>query len=183
MPTEPKFKRRYLPPKDHLAAIGSVAAIWQAIESIMETTILGLYEIDMGRGLVLTSNLSFHARLSLLRILAGESVHMTAAQSEELVAILNRVDAGYGDRNILVHGLWGKSDKPGIVRRLSVRARGKRLQAVSQDYKAQDLWVISDRLAELLKDFAGLGSRLGIEDLLDAAPRHSGAPPRKSTSK
>lgn len=183
MPIQPKFLRQYLPPKDHLAAIGSVAAIWQAIESIMETTILGLYKIDMGRGLVLTANLSFHARLSLLRILAGESVHMTAAQSEKLIAILNRVDAGFGDRNTLVHGLWGKSEKPGIIRRLSVRARGKKLQAISQDYTAQDLWAISDRLAELLKDFADLGHRMGVEELLATAPRHSKAPPPKSTSK
>jgi hypothetical protein len=183
MPIQPKFVRHYLPPKDHLAAVGSVAVIWTAIESIMETTILGLYEIDLGRGLVLTSNLSFHARMSLLRILTGESVHMDASQCEEMKAILVRVDDGFGDRNTLVHGLWGQAEKPGIIRRLTVRARGKKLQTIAKDYKAEDLWEISDRLAALLRDFADLGHRLGIEERLAAAPRQSGAPPRKSTSK
>src|SRR6202049_3625862 len=166
MPIQPKFLRHYLPPKDHLAAIGSIAAIWTAIESIMETTILGLYEIDMGRGLVLTANLSFQARLSLLRILAGESVHMNASQRDETTSILNRVDQGFGDRNAIIHGLWGPTDRPGIIRRLSVRARGKKLQTISQNYRAADLWEVSDRLAAVLKDFANLGHRLGIEELL-----------------
>jgi hypothetical protein len=185
MPIQPKFVRHYLPPKDHLAAIGSIAVIWTAIESIMETTLLGLYEIDIGRGLVLTANLSFHARMSLLRILTGESVHMDPAQAEEMNVILTRIDAGFGDRNAIIHGLWGPGDEPGIARRLSVRARGKKLQAISQNYKAQHLWAISDRLAVLLKDFADLGHRLGIEERLAAAPRHSlgERPPRKNTSK
>jgi hypothetical protein len=67
MTTIPKRRSRLLP-QDHLAAIGSVAVLWTAIESIMETVIVGLYEIDLGRGLVLTSNLIYNARMSLLRI-------------------------------------------------------------------------------------------------------------------
>jgi len=182
-PIQPRFVRQYLPPKDHLAAIGSIAALWSVIESSMETTILGLYEIDMGRGLVFTANLSFHARLSLLRILTGEKVHMSDAQAEEMAGLLNRIDEGFGDRNTIVHGLWGETGQPGVIRRLSIRARGKKLAAVAQNYKAADLWAISDRLATLLRDFTDLAFRIGIEERLDAAPRHSGAPPRKSKSK
>jgi hypothetical protein len=183
MVIQPKHIRHYLPPKDHLAAIGAIAATWSIVESVMETTILGLYEIDLGRGLVLTNNLSFHARLSLLRILAGETVHMTAAQSTEMKAILDRLDADFGQRNKIIHGLWGPSDRQDVARRLSIRARGKKLVTASQNYRAADLLEVADRLSSLATDFADLGHRLGLEALLAAAPRHSGEPPRKSTSK
>ena len=66
----------------------------------METTILGLYEIDLGRGLVLTSNLTFHARMSLLRILAGEGAITEKTLAEEMKAILLRLDTAFGE---LVH--------------------------------------------------------------------------------
>jgi hypothetical protein len=152
----------------------------------METMILALYEIDMGRGLVLTANIGFHPRMALLRILAGERVHMAAAQAEELTGstgILNRIEAGYGDRNAIVHGLWSSTDAPGVIRRMSIRARGKKLQAKAQNYKAQDLWAISERLSALLTDFTDLGDRLGVVGLLETAPRHSGAPRPNSASK
>src|SRR5581483_9550408 len=112
-------RRDYLPPKDHLAAIGATAVTWSAIESAMELTILGLYEIDAGRGLVLTSNLSFHARMSLLRILANEGAITDPHLAEEMKAIIPRLDAGFGERNTIVHGLWGPSPghAPHIVRR------------------------------------------------------------------
>lgn len=170
---QPKFVRRYLPPKDHLAAIGAVAVMWTAIEALMESTILGLYEIDLGRGLVLTNGLSFHVRMSLLRILAGDGAITDTALAEEMKLILRRLDAGFGDRNIIVHGLWGSSEKPGTVRRRMIRARGNKLQTVTQDYSSADLWAIADRLAALASDFADLAHRLKIEDRLSTAPRHS----------
>ena len=173
MTIQPRFIRRYLPPKNHLAAIGAVAAIWTAIEGIMETTILGLYEIDLGRGLVLTSNLTFHARMSLLRILAGEGAITEKTLAEEMKAILLRLDTAFGERNNLVHGLWGPGEKPGIVRRMAVRARGKKLVTVSQDYSAAALWATVDTFVALVTDFADLAHRLKIDDRLAAAPRHS----------
>lgn len=183
MVIQPKHIRHYLPPKDHLAAIGAVAVTWTAIEGIMEMTILGLYEIDLGRGLVLTNNLTFHARMSLLRILTGENVHMTSQQRKEMEAILSRLDAGFGDRNKIVHGLWGRGEGPEITRRLSVRARGKKLVTSAQNYRDKDLWAVADSLADLAKDFSDLGHRLGLEALLAAAPRHSGERAGKSASK
>lgn len=171
----PGFQKPRLIPKDHLAAIGSIACLWTAVEIYMELTILGLYEIDMGRGLVLTNNLTFQSRMSLLRILAGEKTEklMTAAQAEELGKILGRVEDAYNDRNIVVHALWDHADKPGFVRRRTIRARGKKLQTVTQDYSAADLRAIADRIDVLLKDFADLTVRMGVDLRLAAAPKHS----------
>lgn len=186
MAKNPNHSGRYLPPKDHLAAIGAVAAIWTAIEFIMESTILGLYEIDLGRGLVLTNNLSFHSRMSLLRILQGDAEKGpigNAALAVELKDILIRIDAGYGDRNAIVHGFWGPTDKPGIIRRLSVRARGKKLQTIAKDYTAADIGKVRDDLSLLCADFVALSYRMGIDDRLATAPVHSKAPRPKTTSR
>lgn len=162
-----------MPPKEHLAAIGAVAAYWTAVESLMETTILGLYEIDAGRGLVLTANLTFHARLSLLQILTRGGAIMAPDLAEEMVKLLGRVDAAFGERNGIVHGLWGPTGKPGIVKRYAIRARGKKLQTLEKDYSAASLWEIADRIGTLLRDFADLAERLGVPERLKAAPRHS----------
>jgi hypothetical protein len=139
----------------------------------METTISGLYEIDLGRGLVLTANLSFHARLSLLHILAREGAIADHAMAKELSAILSRIDTGFGERNTIVHGIWAPAGRAGFVKRLSIRARGKKLQYTATDYSAAQLWSIADSLADLLAEFTDLGRRLGIAERLDAAPRHS----------
>ena len=139
----------------------------------MEITILGLYEIDLGHGLVLTNNLNFHARMSLLRILAGEGAISDAALATEMKALLPRLDAAFGDRNTIIHGLWGPAEKPGVASRRAIRARGKKLIAETVDYSAATLWEIADRLAKLTADFADLGKRLKIEDRLATAPRHS----------
>jgi hypothetical protein len=166
--------RRYLPPKDHLAAIGAIAVLWTAIESIMEMTILGLYEIDAGRGLVLTSNLTFHARLSLLRILSGEDGAITdAALAAEMRTILSRIDTAFGERNTIVHGLYGPTDRPGVINRMSVRARGKKLTTARENYDGEAFRAIVERFSTLATDFADLGTRLKIEDRLATAPRHS----------
>ena len=159
MSAPPQFARPYLPPSDHLAAIGAVAVLWTAIEASMQTIILGLYEIDLNRGLVLTNNLSFHARLSLLRILAGEGAIEDAALAEQMKSILTRIDTAFGIRNAVIHGLWGMSEKPGIARRASIRARGKKLQTLMDDYSAADLWKIADDLAALVREFAALERR------------------------
>lgn len=170
-------EKQKLLPKDHFAAIGAIAVHWSLVELHMEIMILGLYEIDQGRGLVLTNNLSFPARMSLLRILANEGVPaiMTKEQSEELQALLKRVDDGYNDRNTIVHGLWKPTDKPGIVRRMAVRARGKKLLTVAEDYSAADIRAIDDRLQAIIDDFDALSARMDVGARLALAPKHSSA--------
>lgn len=165
-------------PKDHFAAIGAIACHWNIVELHMELMILGLYEIDPGRGLVLTSNLNFQSRMSLLRILAGDEntpILMTKEHSAELKALLSRADEGFNDRNTIVHGIWSPTDKPGIVRRMGVRARGKKLQTIDQRYSAADLRAIANRLEALVDDFDDLAARMDVGARLFLAPQHSSA--------
>ena len=172
----PKYQRQFYPPIRHLAAIGAVAAAWTMIESTMELTILGLYEIDQGRGLVLTNNIGFPARLSLLRILASEGAIADKDRALEMLEILKRIEAAYGDRNALLHGLWAKGDKPGVIRRLALRTRKNKLQTYAEDFTADQLWDVVERMRSLEIEFADLAARSFVWEKLESATRHSTAP-------
>jgi hypothetical protein len=167
--------KQKLLPKEHFAAIGAIAVHWSIVELHMELMILGLYEIDMGRGLVLTNNLSFHSRMSLLRILAndGTPALMSKKHSDELKALLNRAETAFNERNTIVHGVWSPTEKPGVVRRMAIRARGKKLQTVQEDYSAVDLRAIDDRVQSIIDDFDDLSSRMDVGARLALAPKHS----------
>jgi hypothetical protein len=95
---------------DHLRAIGAVTVNWTAIEMVVELTILGLYEISPDRGLVITSNLGFQNKLTILQILALRGAVTDKDAAAELTQILKRIEASSKDRNRIVHGLWGPGE-------------------------------------------------------------------------
>lgn len=128
MSATPGVLKDFLPPLRHLAAIGKVCAIWSLIENSMETIILGLYEIDLGRGLIFTNNLSFQTRTSLLTVLAKEGGIADEALAKEMEAILPRIEEGQGLRNAIVHALWAPGPKSGVIRRLAMRTRAKKIK-------------------------------------------------------
>jgi hypothetical protein len=166
---------RNLPPKSHLEAIGATAAQWARVESVMELMICGLYEINADRGLVLTSNLSLNSRLDLLRILANNAVDDKLIR-ERFVAAVNRIADVYGERNKMVHGIWKRTDKPGVARRLTLRARGKRVVGNIDDLSAAAIWGIFETATDLVLDLSVLADDLGVESKMEAAPKHSKAP-------
>jgi len=141
----------------------------------MELTILGLHEIDQGRGLVLTNNIGFLARLSLLRILANEGAIADKSQAKEMLEILKRVERGYGDRNALVHGLWVKGKATGVIRRMAVRTRKNKLQTYADDFSSDRLWEVVAETRALEAEFADLAARMHVWEKLESAPRHSAA--------
>jgi hypothetical protein len=82
---------------DHLRAIGAVMVNWTVIEFVMEAMILGLYEIKPDRGLVLTSNLSFQNKLSILRVLALRGAIKDATEAQFCVDLLKRIEDAHID--------------------------------------------------------------------------------------
>jgi hypothetical protein len=111
----------------HLRAIGAVVVNWQAIEMVMELTILGLYEISSDRGLVITSNLSFQNKLTILQILALRGAVTDKGEANNLTEILKRIEVANKERNKIVHGLWGSSEVQGVASLKAIRVRGRRL--------------------------------------------------------
>jgi hypothetical protein len=114
----------------HLRAIGAVVVNWSALEMAMEIMILGLYEVAPNRGLVLTSNLSFQNKLTILRILATKGAIKDDAEAQKCVDLLKRIEDAYVKRNIVAHGLWSSGKVQGLARRMSIRVRGRRLSTV-----------------------------------------------------
>jgi hypothetical protein len=152
---------------EHLSAIGAVVVVWSLVEMAMETAICGLYEISTDRGMVLTANIGFRSRVDLLRILATKGAIANADHARDMVEILSRIEKGYAERNAVAHGWWSGTRHPKIARRMSIRAKGRRLVCSDEKVPIGQLLATRDRLDDLRRDFSALLRRL---DLRDAPP-------------
>ncbi len=159
----------------HLRAIGAVVVNWQAIEMVMELTILGLYEISPDRGLVITSNLSFPNKLTILQILALRGAVDDTGEAKNLADILKRIEAASKDRNKTVHGLWGPNPVQGLAERKSIRVRGRRLSAVSEKVPLAEVEDIARNLLDLRFDLSALAVRIGVRPELATGKASSSA--------
>jgi hypothetical protein len=146
----------------HLRAIGAVVVNWQAIEMVMELTILGLYEISPDRGLVITSNLSFQNKLTILQILALRGAVTDKDEANNLTDILKRIEAASRERNRIVHGLWGSSKVQGLASLKAIRVRGRRLTTVDEKISLSEVEDIARNLLDLRFDLSGLAVRIGV---------------------
>src|SRR5205823_13129487 len=106
---------------NHLRAIGAIVVNWSGLEMLMELAILGFYDITLDRGLVLTSNIGFQSRLTLLRILATKGGIKDPTEAQACKQILNRLEAAYARRNAAAHGLWSAGAAQGLARRTAIR--------------------------------------------------------------
>jgi hypothetical protein len=163
MVTNPKAKLISPLGDAHLRAIGAICVNWSVIEMAMEIAILGLYEIDTGRGLPLTANIGFQSRLALLRILATQGAIKDAENSKACTKILNRIADAYPQRNAAAHGLWEPTKVPQVARRMSIRAKGARLRCTNEPITVAELEDIAVAFLDLHSDFAALMKRMGLE--------------------
>ena len=159
----------------HLRAIGAVVVNWQAIEIVMELTILGLYEISPDRGLVITANLSFPNKLTILRILALRGAITDSVEAKNLTDILDRIENASKDRNRIVHGLWGSNSVQGLASLKDIRVRGRRLRTVDEKVPLSEVEDIARKLLDLRFDLSDLAVRLGLRPELVAGSASSSA--------
>jgi hypothetical protein len=161
---KPSAPKTHLISDEHLCAIGAIVVVWSLIEMAMECAICGLYDINTDRGLVLTSNIGFQSRVSLLRILAMRGAVKDEATGEDLKKILTRIEQGYADRNSVAHGWWSGTAHPKIARRMSIRARGSRLVCADDKVPISQVLDTRDRLDDLRRDFSALLRRLNLRE-------------------
>ena len=159
----------------HLRAIGAVVVNWQAIEMVMELTMLGLYEISPDRGLVITSNLSFPNKLTILRILALRGAVTDADEAKNLTKLLDRIENASKDRNKIVHGLWSSSPVQGLAERKAIRVRGRRLSAVTEKVPLAEVEDVACELLNLRFDLSALAVRIGVRPELATGKASSSA--------
>jgi len=145
-----------------LQSIGRVAVAWSGIEAALEIAICGLYQIDFGRGLVLTANIGFQSRLALLRILAHGGAISDVAEAKTCLELLSAIEKGYAARNTVIHASWGPSKMPGRAKRLYIRAKGKTLRAVTEEVSEREIESVADQIEDLASDWLGLMDRLNL---------------------
>ena len=148
---------------EHLRAIGAIVIAWSQVEMTMEIAICGLYRIDPDRGLVLTANIGFQSRVSLLRILAKRGAIKDRETTAAALKILTRIEEGYAKRNSAAHGVWGGTADPKIAKRMSIRARGSRLVCANDEVTASQLQSIVAEIEALRLDFSRLLRRLNLD--------------------
>lgn len=147
---------------NHLRAIGAVVVNWSAVEMVLELAILGLYQISPDRGLVLTANLSFQNKLTMLRILATEGAIEDQVEADNLLTILKRIEAASIERNKIVHGLWGGSKVQGLARRMAIRVRGRRLSKVDEKVALAEVEDVARMFLDLRFELSDLAVRIGV---------------------
>jgi hypothetical protein len=148
---------------EHLYAIGGIVVIWSHIELAMEVAICGLYDINIDRGLVLTANIGFQSRVSLLRILATRGAIKDKATAADLLKLLARVEERYAERNAVAHGVWSGTEDPKVARRMSIRAKGNRLKCADDPVSFDQVDAVCAKLDALRVDFARMLRRLNLK--------------------
>jgi hypothetical protein len=156
---------------DHLRAIGAVVVNWNGVEVIMELMILGLYEIAPNRGLILTSNLSFQNKLTILRILANGGAIQDGTEKRNLIAMLERLEQGHTKRNTIAHGVWADGKVQGLARRMAIRVRGRRLSTIDEQIPLMDVEKIANEFLALRLELGALAVRLGLHPELAPEPQ------------
>ena len=145
---------------DHLRAIGAVVVNWSVMEMTLETVILGLYEVSPDRGLVLTNNISFQSKLTILRILAEHGGVKDEAEAANLKSLLKRIEDVGNSRNTIVHSLWSASKTQGLAHRHLIKVRGKRLTLKRENVALSEIEELSTRILTLRKQLTDFAVRV-----------------------
>lgn len=147
---------------NHLRAIGAVVSNWSMLEMAMEITILGLYEIKPDRGLVLTNNISFTNKITILRILALRGAIKDAADIKAFTNLIDKIEKTSPLRNQVAHGLWSGTKNPAIAERHLISVRGKRLRTKKEKVPLSEIEAISNDILALWKELREADVRLGV---------------------
>jgi hypothetical protein len=148
---------------DRLKAIGMVAAEYSYLESIVETAIWALAEIqddDIGRAI--TTHVRMGDRLNVLLTLFRLRRPADVNGADDLKKLRNRImgDGGVApQRNDLVHGLWG-SGEHGSPQIATVKTRGT-LVKTKRGKKAREIEAVAASIAAVSPGSSRVPSRQG----------------------
>lgn len=131
-----------------LIHMGLVISFWGALEHQMEFLILHNQEISVGRGLLLTTNLSYRSKSDILRTFANEDDDLPKEERDILKSVVNRANQLYGIRNMIAHAQWMPTDDPQKARVMSVRTTGK-LRLLDKDVDVEELKCCAKELRDL----------------------------------
>jgi hypothetical protein len=138
--------------------IGRVAVEWARLENVMDDFIWHMLEIDIEQGRIITTRLDATAKIRTIRELAP--VTLSEAEWHKLSPLLDRADILRDERNLIIHGTWGRDDS-GIPISLSLKVKPLNPdEVVSEQFSekrmrsiAHDIDAVKFQLRGLMKEF------------------------------
>jgi hypothetical protein len=120
--------------------IGRIVVEWSKLEGAMDDLIWHFFDLPMEFGRVITTKMDATTKIATLRTL-NTLVFQTPLQ-ESLKEILDMIDILREDRNLIVHGTWGRSVPEGTPFVLSLRIKDTPSTVVSVTFPAERMRAI-----------------------------------------
>jgi len=152
----------------HYHGIGFVAVNWAAAETLVMFCLSSLLETDELEMMAVFWHMGFNDRRDRLVNLVVMKDLLPEAEMKEFDCLITRLNAAYLVRNVVVHSVWSKSDKPNSITPHTAVLRGGKKPKVS-GVTMQDEHFTPERLV----DEGSKTARLAV-DLAIFAKRHFG---------
>lgn len=101
------------PDESIMSRIGTVAAEWSIIESLLEQLLAPLCGAQLGAMFVITRNSSSSSMVKWIKTLVDAKVDPPEL-AKRLDDVLTDIDIARDERNIVVHGVWVAANSPGF---------------------------------------------------------------------
>lgn len=134
----------------HLRAIGNVAVQWSILEYHMEQAIWALGSLATLNGRALTAQMGNKMRRDVIESLANEFI-VDEALRDRLDKILSNVKELGGERNRVVHALWGSTSTPNAARAHTTTSYGT-TKTVAKDWTPDEIDGLSARISKVSND-------------------------------
>ncbi len=150
----------------HEKLIGRVVTQWSVLEACMGGAIHCLLKVDFEAGRYVTARMDATALIRILRELG--QLRLPEADFHKLSVLCDRIDMRREDRNLIIHGTWGRTDIHYEPHALSLRIKPDNPgQIVSETFPRERMIQIISDIQSLRRELVEL---LKLDELLDKLP-------------
>jgi hypothetical protein len=147
----------------HEKLIGRITTQWAALEACMGGAVMELLKVDFDAGRFVIARMDATALLRLLRDLG--KLRLPETEFHKLSNICDRIDIRREDRNLIIHGTWGRVDGGSIPHAASLRIKPDDPNTiVSETFPTERLRSIIFEIQSLRSELVDL---LKLEELLE----------------
>jgi hypothetical protein len=126
--------------------IGRAVVEWAKLEACMGDAIQKMLGLDFEYGRIVTGRLDATNLIRMLREVGN--LYFEEADFHSLSTICDKIDMRREDRNLIVHGTWGRSDDNTAPMALSLRIKGDPSEIVSETFPGERMKaIIADTLS------------------------------------
>jgi hypothetical protein len=152
----------------HEKLIGRTAIEWAKLEATMSDAIHSLLGVSLEYGRHVTSRMDATALIKMMRELG--QLRLSEAEFHKLSVICDKIDIRREDRNLIIHGTWGRPFGDNMHHALSTRIKSDEPSRIVAETFPRT------RMLEIISDIRSLKLALG-KILLVAPPSTPGEQP------